>query len=55
MLNCIVVVKKCEESCIVGRGEGKEKKFRTCYSFELYLKDEGVEHKTISIPFIGCA
>ncbi len=49
------MVKKCEESCIVGGGEGIEKVFKTCYFVELYLKYEGVEHKTISIPFIGCA
>jgi hypothetical protein len=37
--NYIVMVKKCDEGCIVGRGEGKEKVFRTCYSIELYLKN----------------
>lgn len=53
-LNYIIMVKKCEEGCIIGGREERKKVLKTYYSIELYLKDEGVEHKTISIPFVGC-
>jgi hypothetical protein len=34
-LNYIVMMKKCEEGCIVGGGEEKQKVFKTCYFIEL--------------------